>query len=227
MIRLILADVDGTLTIDRQTYLLNLDAVKALRRAESSGVKVGLVSGNSYPVLRGLAQYIGLTGGVVAENGCVAFLGNLERLCPPLPKNLAEEFAFTFGLRPSWQNQFRESDFAFYISPSFDAKAAAEWAKSKGLIMRYSGYAVHISANSNGKAIGVRKIIEMAGLRKEEVAGIGDSSTDVELLAEVGFPVALANSTLDLKRVSALVTEGASGEGVVELISRLLEEEVQ
>ncbi|BBD73913.1 phosphoglycolate phosphatase [Sulfodiicoccus acidiphilus] len=224
MIRLILADVDGTLTEDRDTYRLDLDAVAALRLAEKMGIKVGLVSGNSYPVLRGLHQYMGLSGGVVAENGCVVYLQHFERLCEKLERKLAQEFSDTFGLAQSWQNPYRESDYAFYLRDDFDTNQAKKWASSHGLTLRYSGYAVHISVNSEGKALGVRRLIQLSGLEREQVAAIGDSSTDIELLKEVGYPVALANSTQDLKESSIMITRSKSGKGVVEMVHAVLRE---
>jgi HAD superfamily hydrolase (TIGR01484 family) len=92
-VRVILTDLDGTLTEDRGSYLLNLEAIEVLRKAEAKGIKVALVSGNSYPVLRGLYNYLGFSGGVVAENGCLVYYqGNIFPVCTPLPKVLVEEF---------------------------------------------------------------------------------------------------------------------------------------
>ena len=223
--KLLLADLDGTLTISRDSYLLNIETISLLRELESIGIKVGLVSGNSYPVLRGLATYLGLSGGVVAENGCVAYLrGKLVKVCEPLDRRLAKEFAKEFNLRESWQNDFRTCEYAF--SPPHVTDEMVKWAEQRGLYVKTSGYAVHISRNREGKAKGVRKLLEMHGLEKHEVIGIGDSQTDVEFFNEVGLRVAVANADEELKRVSDLITKAPSGEGVKELVRMLLKGEI-
>ena len=223
--KLLLADLDGTLTISRDSYLVDLETIRLLRELESAGIKVGLVSGNSYPVLRGLATYLGLSGGVVAENGCVVYLGgNLVKVCEPLERRLAKEFAKEFNLRESWQNDFRTCEYAF--SPPHVTDEMVKWAEQRGLYIKTSGYAVHISRNPEGKAKGVRKLLEMHGLEKHEVIGVGDSQTDVEFFNEVGLRVAVANADEELKRVSDLITKAPSGEGVKELVRMLLKGEI-
>ena len=223
--KLLLADLDGTLTISRDSYLVDLETIRLLRELESAGIKVGLVSGNSYPVLRGLATYLGLSGGVVAENGCLTYLGgNLVRVCEPLERRLAKEFAKEFNLRESWQNDFRTCEYAF--SPPNVTDEMVKWAEQRGLYIKTSGYAVHISRNPEGKAKGVRKLLEMHGLEKHEVIGVGDSQTDVEFFNEVGLRVAVANADEELKRVSDLITKAPSGEGVKELVRMLLKGEI-
>ena len=136
--KLLLADLDGTLTISRDSYLVDLETIRLLRELESSGIKVGLVSGNSYPVLRGLATYLGLSGGVVAENGCITYLGgNLVKVCEPLERRLAKEFAKEFNLRESWQNDFRTCEYAF--SPPHVTDEMVKWAVQRGLYIKTSG----------------------------------------------------------------------------------------
>ncbi|MGC9106387.1 MAG: phosphoglycolate phosphatase [Thermoprotei archaeon] len=219
--KLLLADLDGTITLSRDSYKLGLKTVEALRKLESNGIKVGLVSGNSYPVLRGLATYLGLTGGVVAENGCVVYYsGNLIPVCVELDRSLAVEFATKFGLRESWQNEYRKYEFAF--SPPKITEDMRRWAEERGLYIKSSGYAVHISKNREGKAVGVRKLIEVTGLSKDQVVGIGDSDTDVEFLKEVGIKVAVANADESLKSVSDFITKRPSSEGVRELAELIL-----
>ncbi len=105
MIKLILADLDGTLTEDKGVYKISIEALDALRRAENTGIKIALVSGNSYPVLRGLHNYLGITGGVVAENGCVIYYGKKIKLCKKMDINILSEFRENFKLKDSWQKE--------------------------------------------------------------------------------------------------------------------------
>ncbi|AHC51750.1 phosphoglycolate phosphatase [Sulfolobus acidocaldarius SUSAZ] len=225
MIRLILTDVDGTLTFDRDTYNIDLDAVDLLRKVEKKGIKVGLVSGNSYPVLRALYTYFGFNGGIVAENGCIVYFHNqLKEVCERVDRNLISEFENKFGVKGSWQNRFKVCDFSFY--PPILKDEMVRWALDKGLYIKTSGYAVHISKSKRGKAEGVRELIKMHGLDKAEVVGIGDSSTDIEFLEEVGIRVVVGNADESLKSIGDFVMREKSGKAVVEFIKKVITGEI-
>ncbi|MEB3787175.1 MAG: HAD hydrolase family protein, partial [Desulfurococcales archaeon] len=49
-IKAVAADLDGTLTVARGSTLLEVEAVKAVRMLEESGIQVAIVTGNSLPV---------------------------------------------------------------------------------------------------------------------------------------------------------------------------------
>lgn len=225
MIKLVLADVDGTLTTERDTYEIDLEAIKALRELEKHGIKVGLVSGNSYPVLRGLYTYFNFHGGLVAENGCVVYYNKVMlRVCEEIDKNLIKEFERKFNVIGSWQNEFKCCDLSF--TPPTLNQEMVEWANSKGLYIKTSGYAIHISKSISGKGIGVRKLIEVHNLSKEEVLGIGDSSTDIEFLEEVGIRVVVGNADDEVKKIANYITANKSGKGVVEIVEKILKGEI-
>lgn len=225
MIKLLLLDLDGTLTEDRNSTAIDIDAINAIRTLQNNGIKVGLVSGNSYPVLRGLYTYLNLNGGFVAENGCIVFFEEQKyRVCKIMDKNILNEFKFLFKLKDTWQNDYRECDFGF--TPAILTDAMVEWAKNMGLYIRSSGYAVHIAYKPAGKGVGVKKLLELQGLRKEEVAAIGDSLTDVEFFNEVGLKVAVGNADEELKSIADFITTNKSGKGVKEFVTKLLRGEI-
>lgn len=221
MIKLVLTDLDGTLTEDRGIYRINLEAISSLRLLEDRGIKVAIVSGNSYPVLRGLTTYLGFSGGVVAENGCVVYYRQKMVVCKKMDKNVLSEFKEKFNLKDSWQNEYRECDFGF--TPAKLTEEMKKWAKEKGLYISSSGYAVHIAFQPAGKAVGVKKIIELHNLDKNEVAAVGDSLTDIDMFNEVGLKVAVGNSDEELKKKADLILNLKSGEGVKHFVKMLLE----
>ncbi len=222
MIRLLLLDLDGTLTEDRNVTNLDIDAIESIRELQKTGIKVGLVSGNSYPVLRGLYTYLGLNGGLVAENGCIVFFkGEKHILCRKLEADIIQQFKITFGVKDTWQNEFRYCDFGF--TPPKLTEEMAKWAKDRGLYIKSSGYAVHIAFEPAGKGIGVKKLIELHNIDRKEVAAIGDSSTDIELFNEVGLKIAVGNADDELKKIADYITSDKSGKGVKEFITKLLE----
>jgi phosphoglycolate phosphatase (TIGR01487 family) len=224
MIKLVLMDLDGTLTEDRDSTRIDLDAIYAIRLLQEKRIKVGLVSGNSYPILRGLYTYLYLDGGIVAENGCIVFYKEKYRLCKQMDKSLVIEFKSLFKLRDTWQNKYRECDFGFVPAKLTDEMI--NWAKEKNLYIKSSGYAVHIAYNAAGKSVGVEKLLQLQGLKKEDVAAIGDSSTDIELFQQVGFKVAVGNADDELKDIADYITSNKSGKGVREFVDKLLKGEL-
>jgi hydroxymethylpyrimidine pyrophosphatase-like HAD family hydrolase len=71
--------------------------------------------------------------------------------------------------------------------------------------------------------VGVRKLIELHGVKKEEVIGIGDSLTDLDMFKEVGIKVAVGNAEEELKKEADIILNLKSGEGVKELVTMILE----
>ena len=71
MIKLVLLDVDGTLTDTRR--LISVRAVEAIRKAQKEGIIISLASGNVVPVMYGLKTFVGIRAPVFAENGGVMF----------------------------------------------------------------------------------------------------------------------------------------------------------
>ncbi|QKQ99719.1 phosphoglycolate phosphatase [Metallosphaera tengchongensis] len=221
MIELILTDLDGTLTMDRGTYLLDTRAIEALRRAERAGIRVALVSGNSYPVLRGLYNYLGITGGIVAENGCFVYYNfQTERVCETIPRSVVEDFRNKFNLRESWQNEFRKSDFGFtpaQITPEIKA-----WADERGLVVQSSGYALHLAGKPGGKGAGVKRLLELVGVQSEKVGAIGDSRTDIEMFTYAKVKAAVGNADPDLVKEANVKLKLKSGAGFTEFIEMIL-----
>ncbi|MDT7875577.1 MAG: phosphoglycolate phosphatase [Sulfolobaceae archaeon] len=223
--KVILVDIDGTLTKDRDTYEIELEAIEALREVRDVlKVKIGLVSGNSYPVVRSLYTYLGFNGGIVAENGCVVYYNKLYEVCEKIDKSLIQEFESRFGVRGSWQNAYKCCDLTF--TPPHLTAEMIKWASDRGLYIKTSGYAIHISKSKRGKGDGVRILMDLLGVKKEEVIGIGDSSTDVEFLQEVGYKVVVGNGDEEVKGIADYVTKNKSGKGVVEFIKSLINGEV-
>ncbi|NPA98554.1 MAG: HAD hydrolase family protein, partial [Crenarchaeota archaeon] len=120
-------DIDGTLTISRNTVMLDLGALKALRILEENGVHVVLVSSNMIPAVAALKKYIGLSGPAIGETGCIVYWGgnNFEILTKYSAKKIYEEVLEKYSLYVygSWQNRFRSYDYALKIKPEHRDKA--------------------------------------------------------------------------------------------------------
>ena len=67
------------------------------------------------------------------------------------------------------------------------------------------------------------KILAREAARWEECAMVGDDLPDVPLLKRVGWPIAVADATPEVKRVARTVTDARAGHGAVrEAVERVL-----
>jgi len=71
-IRLVMTDVDGTITTGEDS--ISSVVFRVIRHLEEQDIIVGLVSGRTLPELESLAHDLGITGPIIAENGGVAKL---------------------------------------------------------------------------------------------------------------------------------------------------------
>src|SRR5262245_50434292 len=72
------------------------------------------------------------------------------------------------------------------------------------------------------KASGLLAALDELGISPGETVGVGDAENDLAFLGVCGLTVAVANALPALKEAASLVTAGARGAGVAELIGRLL-----
>ena len=233
-LRALAADIDGTLTVDRGVFTLDLEVAGMLRELRRRGVHIILVTGNSVPVVAGLARYLGFEDSPqVAENGCMVFYRGVRlRTCMEdvtAAAKLVEE-KLSHLVYPSWQNVYRHCDYAFNIKASVDAhnvllevKRLLETHEFTNVSIGFSGYAIHVRPRCASKAGGLRKAIDLIGVKKEEVVAVGDSSMDAELKSAVGFLAAVGNADKELKKNADVVLPGKSASSVKMLIETLLE----
>ena len=234
-VKAVATDVDGTLSISRDDYRLDIEAINAIRDLESNGIKVIFISGNSLPLTVGLARYCGASGPVVAENGCIVYYkGKIIPVVRESAKSIADEVARVFKeyIEPSWQNPYRQFDYAFRIKREYKSRVfevcerISRYIESRGydsqVKVMYSGFALHIIPRSGGKSVGLKVACELANVKLENVVGVGDSVTDIELLQTVGIPVAVANADLELKKIAKYITSKPSGKGFAELAKIIL-----
>ncbi|MCG2879704.1 MAG: phosphoglycolate phosphatase [Vulcanisaeta sp.] len=232
MIRVILLDVDGTLTRDRNTEALDPEALEAIQEVVGKYV-IGLVTGNALIVTQALARYIGLPRGspLIAENGCVLEYGSAQyELCEDLGlRDVALRLIKAIpGLKPTYQFNCRRFDIALWADkdPRELVEIVNEELRKMGLAgkvrVSHSGYALHLQPASSSKAVAVRRLCEIMGVLCSDVAYIGDSDTDVEVVDVVGYGIAVANAVPELRRRAKIVLPEPSGRGVAYFLRRYL-----
>jgi phosphoglycolate phosphatase (TIGR01487 family) len=231
-VKIVISDVDGTLTRRRGDLLLSLEAVEAVRLLEENGIKVALATGNSVPVAAGLARYIGAKGPIIAENGCTVFNSEsweIVHVCEGKPPvELAEELK-ALGLRPSWQNPYRYHDIAFLDprkDPSLRPKVEEIVSKYRDYVVIATGYAYHIAPKGASKARGVEVALRLVGASKEEAVAVGDGENDIPLFEAAGFSAAPADADPQAKERANYVASQPGGKGFAEIARLIIKGEI-
>ncbi|MEM3615510.1 MAG: phosphoglycolate phosphatase [Candidatus Methanomethylicia archaeon] len=230
-IKCIIVDIDGTLT--NENGELNLEAIEKIRELKSKfNMKIVLASGNAYPVLMGLARYIGEIDMVIAENGAIiGYEEDMEIIGDPKIGNKDREIVKEkLGdiLVESWQCKYRLVDYSFkrkgeisweYIYKRTVETILKELPKAEVV---FSGVAIHIRDRDVNKGIALEKVMKKLNLNKDEVLAVGDSDVDVEMLMTAGIGVAVANSSENAKRAAKIITSKPYGMGFVEIAEEIL-----
>lgn len=227
MIRAVATDVDGTIT-DGDSILC-IEAIEAIRRLEANGIKVILCSGNALCVLKTLSRYIGCSGPTVAENGgVIEYKGKMKILGEKgLGKMAVGRLRSVFGdlIREAWSNPHRYVDAAIMRTLSLE-EVTSEVSKLGGVKVIDSGFAFHILDENVDKGKGLTEALKWIGVGKEEVAGVGDSMTDLELLRATGFKCAVANAEEAIKMEADYTAKSKYGSGFAEIAEMILSKRI-
>lgn len=88
-------------------------------------------------------------------------------------------------------------------------------------ITRSGGPCIEIAHPQSDKGSAMKKLCAILGIQTREVMAIGDSFNDIEMLAQSGFSVAVANSPREVREVCHYCCQREAAAGVVEAL-RLL-----
>jgi HAD superfamily hydrolase (TIGR01484 family) len=211
------SDYDGTLATDGQVHD---ETVAALERLRDSGRKLILVTGRELDDLLRVLPRIDLFDCIVAENGALLYwpATRQEKLLAESPP---EEFVKALRDRQ--------------ISPlSVGRVIVATWhpheteviqvIRELGLELQviFNKGAVMVLPSGINKAAGLKAALAELKISPHNVVGVGDAENDHAFLSFCECSVAVANALPMVKERVDLVTDGSRGEGVVELIDRLI-----
>src|SRR3984957_11164043 len=214
-------DYDGTLAQDGVVDDATADALVAFRR---SGRRLLLVTGRELPDLLRVFPRIDLFDRVVAENGALLF--------EPATK---KEAALALEPSPELVETLRKKG----VTPlSVGRSIVATWEPNEKLVLdaiREHGLELQIVFNKGAvmvlppgvnKASGLKAALEDLGLSAHNVVSVGDAENDHAFLQASGYAVAVANALPAIKDEADLVTKGARGAGVAELIEAVIKTDV-
>jgi hydroxymethylpyrimidine pyrophosphatase-like HAD family hydrolase len=210
-------DYDGTLA---SHGVVSPAAIDALKRVKQSGRKLLLVTGRELPDLGRVFSQLELFDLVVAENGALLFDPSTrsEKLLasPPsaalVQRLQAQDIPLCVG----------RSIVATY-EPHETAVLTAIRDLGLELQIIFNKGAVMVLPSNVNKATGLKAALDRLSLSPRHVVGVGDAENDHAFLLACGCAVAVNNALPALKAEADIVTRGAEGAGVVELIARLVD----
>jgi hydroxymethylpyrimidine pyrophosphatase-like HAD family hydrolase len=213
-------DGDGTVLKDNR---MADEVAVALERYRAVGGRLFLVTGERVEQLAEFPR-LDLFDQVVAENGAVLFdpaTRNEIVLCDPPPAKLIETLR-THGACDVKCGRV-------VITTKKDSKCEVEdvlaaskvnWQiinNRKDLLLLPTGV---------DKASGLTALLKKIGMRAEQVAGVGDAENDIALISACGLAVAVSDAVPRLKKHAQFITKGGAGHGVVELLERMMRDEL-
>lgn len=210
-------DYDGTLATDNH---VNEKTLAALSRLRNSGYKLILVTGRRLDELLQVFVQVDLFDCVVAENGALLYS----------PATREEKL---LGSQPPSEfiNALRDRQVK---SLSVGRVIVATWHPQETIVLetiRQMGLELQVILNKGAvmvlpsginKATGLAAALDEMHLSPENIVGIGDAENDLDFLSICGYSVAVANALPTLKERVDFVTNGSRGDGVIELIEKLI-----
>ncbi|MDQ6437963.1 HAD family hydrolase [Mesorhizobium sp. LHD-90] len=193
----------------------------AVRKLKETGRKLLLVTGRELPDLKKVFSDLDVFDKVVVENGALLYTPSTgeEKPLAPAP---SDDFVAELKKRGVDPVSVGRSIVATW-EPHQTAALKAIQALGLELEIVFNKGAVMILPSGVNKATGLAAALAELGLSPHNVVGIGDAENDHAFLRACGCSVAVANALPAVKDTADLVTKGARGRGVEELITGLIE----
>jgi len=213
----LVCDYDGTLAQDAR---VSEHTIQSLERFLSSGRKLIMVTGRELDDLKQNFDRLDLFERVVAENGALLYRPAAHEVKnlgdPPPPEFIAE--LEKRGVYPISVGNVIVSTWRPHETIVLEA------IRDFGLEMQviFNKGAVMVLPSGVNKATGLRQALHELRLSRHNAVGIGDAENDHAFLSLCECAVAVANALPMIKERCDQVTNGAYGNGVVELIDRII-----
>jgi len=209
-------DYDGTLAHDGR---VDDRTLRALERARAADIRLLMVTGRQLTDLSNTFPHMELFDRIVAENGAVLFTpatSTSRVIAPPAPPALvdwltARNIPVFVGHSIIATVEPHEHDVLAGIH-----ELGLEWhiIFNKGSVM--------VLPSGVTKATGLAPALDELQAAAGRTVGIGDAENDHAFLSACGLAVAVANALPAVKEMADLVTTGARGEGVTEVLDAMI-----
>ncbi|TIW95234.1 HAD family hydrolase [Mesorhizobium sp.] len=210
-------DYDGTLAHDG---IVTKKTLSALEQLKKTGRKLILVTGRELPDLKRVFPELALFDKVVAENGALVYTpaSEEERTISPSPSADLVAGLKKRGVKPLSVGRSIVATWEPHQATVLDV------IKELGLELEiiFNKGAVMILPSGINKATGLAAALGDLRLSPRNAVGVGDAENDHAFLQACGCRVAVDNALPAVKNTADLVTRGARGKGVEELIGKLI-----
>lgn len=213
---IVATDYDGTLAADGKVTDRTLEALNQLR---ASGRKILLVTGRHLPELCEIFPKLELFDRVIVENGGLLYRPHTREqklLCDPVNQRLVDllterkiPFAVGCTIVATWR-------------PNEAAVLAAIRDLGLDLQVIFNKGSVMVLPSGVNKGTALQAALDELGISRQNVVSIGDPENDLPFLRMSGCSVAVANALPSVKEQCNIVLGTARGDGVTDLIDRLL-----
>jgi hypothetical protein len=183
-----------------------------------------MVTGRELPDLRATFNHFDLFDRIVAENGAVIYrpATHEEKILAEAPPTEFVEALRKRGVGPISVGRVIVATWEPHQN------AVLETIRDLGLELQviFNKGAVMVLPSGVNKATGLTSALDELGLSPHNTAGIGDAENDHAFLTLCEMSAAVANALPALKEKADLVTNADHGAGVVELINRIVKDDL-
>ena len=214
--QLLATDYDGTIAFDGK---VDESTVEALRHAKSMGLRLVMVTGRELTDLFNTFEHSILFDRIVAENGAVLYdpaTKAIDLISSPPPPALVEALE-----RQSVPLSIGHSIVATVEPYEHQVLGAIRDLGLEWHVIFNKGSVMALPADVT-KATGLAPALTALQISADRTVGVGDAENDQAFLRMCGLAVAVDNALPIVKEAADVVTAGARGDGVIELIARLL-----
>lgn len=238
-LRLIAADLDGTLTKNGKFTPAFL---RALEKLTAANIQVLIVTGRSAGWVQALKNYLPIIG-AIAENGGVFFPGFSEepKLLTPIEnltiyrQQLGDIFQHLKSQFPdiveSGDNRFRLTDWTFDVRglSNSNLQTIQQLCREQNYGFTYSNVQCHIKPLQQDKATGLLQVLSeyFPQWDTEQIITVGDSPNDESLFDKSKFSLSVGVANIvdyvdKLRHRPVYVTTNKEADGFCELVEMLL-----
>ncbi|MCC7085407.1 MAG: HAD family hydrolase [Pirellulales bacterium] len=216
----LVTDYDGTIATDGK---LADATVKAIERLRTSGRRAILVTGRRLEELLAILPRAHLFDYIVAENGAVIY-----------EPRTRQETLLANPPSPEFTERLKALDVPFETGrvvvatwlPYHNAVLQAIQETGLELHVIFNRAAVMVLPTGVNKATGMDHALRKLGLSPHETVGVVYAENDHSFLNRCECAVAVANAAPSIQKLAAFVTKGEAGQGVVELIDELIDDDL-
>ncbi|MBU1312541.1 MAG: Cof-type HAD-IIB family hydrolase [Alphaproteobacteria bacterium] len=215
------ADFDGTVAHHGGVDASTLDA---LLRLKNTGRFLILVTGREINDLRHALSRLDLFDLIVAENGGVIYDPQAD-----------DEVALAAPPAAAFVQKLMERK----VEPlSIGRTIVATWHPHEGNVLAaieelglelqiiFNKGAIMVLPGGINKATGLAAALRRLGLLSQNVVGVGDAENDHAFLKICGCSAAVANAISSVKSEADVVLKGDHGAGIVELVDRIIDQDL-